>query len=991
MRNTITTGWFHLGIAALCLSAPRWVLADASIITPVSATASSNYGPTPYQYGPQWLIDGSGLTGTGPTATHTNVNSPNLFWHSNTGIVVPNQWIEFDLGDTYNVSNTLIWQLAQSGLTTRGIQTFTMSVAGEDRIFTAVSTTNLNIATGGANEPVQIRPLVASEVRYVKFSIGSNWGASGIVGLSEVRFEGTPVVPIPPIPLITPVSAAASTYYSIGYEPKWLIDGSGLSGTSRRATHTNLNQTNLFWHSNGSAVSNQWVEFDLGATYEVTNALIWQLTQSVNDHTNRGVREFTIKVADPDRNFSTYSVSNTLNIVTGLAGEPAQVVPLTAKNIRHVRFEIQSNFGGQYVGLSEVRFEGQPWAPPAPRELVWNGTSGDAVWNKAAQNWLTNGGATAFLTGDNVRFDDTAAETFVGLTNNVFAGAITVDSTGSYRISAGRVANQRILSADSLVKRGSGTLELDGGASGTADSCHAFTGGVEIADGTLAILSDGQNLKNATEGLLGNMQAARTIRVGTNATLNLAGRYLSGRLDSIPATALVVDHGTLSLSSTNISETAFGPLTFDSAGFDCVNTNTFTYAAFNGRTVFMGTSTVFLAQTGFSKELLFLAPAGTEVCVSNITQDAAWDVRIDWLIKDFSTNGALAQASSFRKTGAGTLALGNTRNSLSGDITVSEGVLETVPGPAYINQAYGVLGNPKVSRKVRVESGATLRFNDSNSFATGFDSPLAELEIVGGTLSLANISSTVFGPLTLDDATINYNAGYNATDWGLMIFSKSVAFKGTRPYVFNPAGANCNFQSGLKEETEVNVWDITGSSAIDAALNLPFINFGFVTNKPPSRFKKAGPGTLSLGAVNTSTGALRVVEGVLRIDGRWEGVNSSVTAESGGYLGGTGRVARAVFNGGGFECAMGQTGRLTAATAVIGATGAVRLLNPDGLPVTQLRVPFLTYSSIENAGNLENWTVEIEGVTPTSNLRVLAKAGALTAGWFPKGTLLRVF
>jgi hypothetical protein len=65
-------------------------------------------------------------------------------------------------------------------------------------------------------------------------------------------------------------------------------------------------------------------------------------------------------------------------------------------------------------------------------------------------------------------------------------------------------------------------------------------------------------------------------------------------------------------------------------------------------------------------------------------------------------------------------------------------------------------------------------------------------------------------------------------------------------------------------------------------------------------------------------------------------------------------------------------------------------LNPGGLPITQLRVPFLSYTAIENADNLENWTVEIEGVAPTMNLRVLEKDGKLTAGWFPKGTLLRV-
>ena len=980
MSNRVKSGLVLSAMFALCFLKPCAAFASDSVITPVSASASTYYN---INYGPQWLIDGSGLTGTGRTATHSNANITNLFWHSN-GTAVSNQWVEFDLGGAYDVTNALIWQLAQSGLTARGVKAFTISVARYDHVFSTLSTTNLNIATGSANEPVQVVPLAAKEIRYVRLTILSNYGTQ-YVGLSEVRFEGAAAVIAP---LIVPVAATASSTWAgtPGFvAPLYMIDGSGLNGTGRYASHTNANAANLLWHSDTPVVvPNQWAEFDLGAAYRVTNALIWQLAQQMN--INRGVQKFTISVADADHNFTTHSTNNLLNIATGLANEPVQVVPMAAANVRYVRFNIETNWGASgIVGLSEVRFDGEPWSQ-TPRDLTWNGTSGDALWNKVSQNWLTNGSATAFATGDNVRFDDTAAEKSVTLSNNVAVGAITVDSASDYRISAGTVANSRIVSSGSLVKRGNGVLELGGGVSGTANSLHSFTNDITVSGGTLRVVSNGQNLKNATEGLLGNMQAERTIRVGTNATLNLAARYLGGRVDSIPVTALVVDHGTLSFSSTNISENALGPLTLDSAKIECVNTNQLTYVALNGLTRIMGTSTVYFAQSGFTKYLHFLAPAGTELCVSNITQDSAWDVRVDWPIIDSAYTN-----SSFRKTGAGTLYLGNFGNSLSGNITVSEGTLE-VAAETGINTAFSVLGNPKISHKVRVESGAMLKIDLSNTFGTGYDSPLTALEIVGGTLSLANGKSSVFGPLTLENATVAYNIGYGSYDWGMMIFSKSVTFKGTQPYVFNPAGANSNFQSGLNEETEMNVWDITGTSAVDVSLNLPFINFGGVTNNaPPSRFKKTGPGTLSLGAVNASTGALRVVEGVLRIDGRWNATNSSVTAESGGYLGGTGLVARAVFNGGGFECAMGQTGQFTAATAVIGATGTVRILNPGGLPVTQLNVPFLAYTAITGAENLANWTVEVAGVSPTVNLRVRASNGKLVAGWSPKGTLIRVW
>ena len=357
MSNRVKAVLILSGVFALCFFKPCAVLAsDAIIIVPAGVSASTYYNAL---YAPQYMIDGSGLTGTGRMATHTNANAANLFWHSN-GTTVSNQWVEFDLGAPYRVTNALIWQLAQSGLTARGVKVFAIKVAGADHTFSTVSPSNLLAqATGLANEPVQVMPLVANNVRYVRFEIQSNWG-DNYVGLSEVRFEGAIPDPNPTDIVFAPIGASASSTYAGQYGPQWMIDGSGLTGSGRLATHTNANANNLFWHSNtGAVISAQWVEFDLGAPYRVTNALIWQLAQLGN--TARGIKVFTIKVAGSDHTFSTYSTNNMLSIATGLANEPVRVVPLAASGLRYVRFEIQSNWGaGDVVGLSEVRFEGPP-------------------------------------------------------------------------------------------------------------------------------------------------------------------------------------------------------------------------------------------------------------------------------------------------------------------------------------------------------------------------------------------------------------------------------------------------------------------------------------------------------------------------------------------------------------------------------------------------------------------------------------------------------
>jgi len=395
MHDKTRAAVFLIGVAALCLAAPCAVSAGELVVVPISASASSFYDS---KYAPQWLINGSGLTGIGRDATHTNANSQNLFWHSALPIVVSDQWVEFDLGATYNVTNALVWQLSQTNFTTRGVKVFAIKVAGADHAFSTYSTSNqLNQATADPNTPVQVVPLVAGNVRFVRFEILSNWGAANIVGLSEVRFEVAPFEPNTTDDTLTPIGATASSNYGTQpypYGPQWLINGSGLTGIGRTATHTNANAINLLWHSNtNTVISAQWVEFDLGSPRDVVNALVWQLAQQ--NLITRGVKAFTIKVAGSDHVFSTYSTNNLLGIASGLANEPVRIVPLAAKNIRYIRFDVQSNWGsGEVVGLSEVRFEAVPPETNAAFRATVNNAVSSFYYNNPKAYLIDGSGLT---------------------------------------------------------------------------------------------------------------------------------------------------------------------------------------------------------------------------------------------------------------------------------------------------------------------------------------------------------------------------------------------------------------------------------------------------------------------------------------------------------------------------------------------------------------------------------------------------------------------
>jgi len=332
----------------------------AVTLAPVSASASTAFPYMGY-YESQFVIDGSGLTGTGRRATHSNANGWGLFWNSDVNVVTSQQWIEFDLGAVYDVTNALIWQLVAEGATKTGVKAFSIRVAGSDHTFSTYSTDNmLNQGSSELEQFPRVLPLVAKNIRYVRLEIQSNWGrADGSVGLSEVRFEVAP--PETNAFIRIPVGDQVSSSYvaSKGF----LIDGSGLTGTGLAATHGDgLGETSM-WLSNYGLVTNEWIEFDLGAEMKLVSAAIWQYNQTRGgdgslsaEYVKRGVKNMTIYTAGNDKSYTEYGRVQ-LARATGFATEPVQLVQLKVSRARYVKFAVNSNWGfPDMVGLSEVRF-----------------------------------------------------------------------------------------------------------------------------------------------------------------------------------------------------------------------------------------------------------------------------------------------------------------------------------------------------------------------------------------------------------------------------------------------------------------------------------------------------------------------------------------------------------------------------------------------------------------------------------------------------------
>lgn len=205
--------------------------AYAEFITPVEVTAVSETVAAPAVN----LINSSGLTENSARGLHDSNNLANTMWLSGAGIVADAELV-FDLGAVYDLNSVFIWQLNQNwnggGWTTDGVDRMDMLVSADNVTFTPVGDpVILSVGTGAPGLPAQVRPLVASNVRYVKFDIKTALGGNSeqVVGLSEVRF-GTALAEAPigritePAPDVSPQIGQTDYVITVAYSDLVNID-----------------------------------------------------------------------------------------------------------------------------------------------------------------------------------------------------------------------------------------------------------------------------------------------------------------------------------------------------------------------------------------------------------------------------------------------------------------------------------------------------------------------------------------------------------------------------------------------------------------------------------------------------------------------------------------------------------------------------------------------------------------------------------------------
>lgn len=318
--------------------------------------------------------------------------------------------------------------------------------------------------------------------------------------------------------VVTPVDATATS--SFAFPPTVLIDGSGLDGIGAVPDQRHDNDENAMWiAAGGTEAQNEALEFKLPRNFDLTDAYLWNYNAlgAFGDPLNqRGIDAFELLVSpDLESPFVSVGSFNLLIAVDPLnpAGEAAQTFSLTgATNVRRVMVDINSSHEGptgEFVGLSEIRFEGTPL--PLGPDRTWNVDAfGD--WTEDL-NW--DPGFSPVENTDHAIFGDviTAPRTVL-VEQSITIKQITFANTNTYAIAG---TGDVTLNPDS----GNATLTVAGDA---AAGAHQFQAVVNLEANTDAAIGSGASLEfnnrlnlngnTLTKTGLGTLLVSNTLNTG---------------------------------------------------------------------------------------------------------------------------------------------------------------------------------------------------------------------------------------------------------------------------------------------------------------------------------------------------------------------------------------------------------------------------------------------------------------------------------------------
>lgn len=568
----------------------------------------------------------------------------------------------------------------------------------------------------------------------------------------------------------------------------------------------------------------------------------------------------------------------------------------------------------------------------------WTG-GGNAIWDTTATgNWslIVGGGATTFINGDVVQFDDTASNPAV----SIGASGVQPSSTQFNNSALGyTLSGPGGITAGSLIKNGSGSL--------TISAPNTYVGGTIINAGSV-VLSGSGTLGGAAGavavngGSLDLGAASRTmgaVSVAGDASISngqLAAASLTGSGTSGNATVAAIVAG----SGSVVMNGAGGTMTLTG-----VNTYTGGTTVSAGTLALSGSGTLGDATAGASVAGGVLDLGGTTQTLGALTMSGAGTVQNGTLhntpVVSTLTTGTAVVATALTGSGSvtsnaagGILALSGA-NTYTGATNATLGTLQVGNG--------GETGSISPASPITVASGAVFAVSRSNTAVQGTDfgtiTGAGGFTKSGAGTTTLNVANTYTGTTTLSAGTLaltnaqavgtgllNINGFGNRLQLSGGITLANAINTGGGVTVENVSGDNTingAFEFGNVGAVTTTITSTSGTLTLNGNLTIANAiswssanrSFDFAgagttivngTIRHPAHatastsllgLNKNGTGTLILNGINDYSQLTFVYNGVLRVDGALAvnattGNASEVTAEyPDGTLAGTGTIS----------------------------------------------------------------------------------------------------
>ncbi len=337
----------------------------------------------------QAVIDNSGMSGS-KGRIHLHTNAAKDMYKGDVKEFL------FDIGHIDKLGELYLWNYNAPGDTGSGLKEIAVSCS-EDNI-TYSEPVNYILAQATGEDGLEATNTVDGNsvnfngvsARYIKITVLSNYGGTEN-GLSEIRlFRYKQPIVVGECISSSPLERYINGKWSATAEDYNLVNGTGLSFSfSSTATHDN-NPDHMF-SQKATAID---FLIDLKGQYPVSKLVLWNYNDP--EHLDYGLQKFRVKISDDCTTWKTVG-SYTLDMADGSnALAPSIILDLGNVQTHYIQLEIMSNYGGDYVGLSEISaFLGEGWyCDEAPdytalfsRYEGWSGADGIYSVNLDGQDY----------------------------------------------------------------------------------------------------------------------------------------------------------------------------------------------------------------------------------------------------------------------------------------------------------------------------------------------------------------------------------------------------------------------------------------------------------------------------------------------------------------------------------------------------------------------------------------------------------------------------